>query len=124
MQWLRRAADNGHELGCPHLAMLMYIDRPHARDAGRVVENTGDAALAMFKPLEGHDDVPPHVLADVLYWLRSLNDPVKRLGMFRVMALEGIEGLCCNEGCEVKGQLKDFKVCVKCKSVRYCSVAW
>ena len=27
---------------------------------------------------------------------------------------------CCNDVCEVVGQLKDFKVCPQCRTVRYC----
>ncbi len=30
---------------------------------------------------------------------------------------------CCNDGCEVVGHQKDFKVCPRCKIARYCSDA-
>jgi len=30
---------------------------------------------------------------------------------------------CCNDGCEVVGHLKDFKVCPQCKTARYCGGA-
>ena len=40
----------------------------------------------------------------------------------RITALEG--GMhCFNGGCEVKRQLKDFKVCPQCKTARYCGDA-
>jgi len=41
---------------------------------------------------------------------------------FRSFALEGAK-YCCNDGCEVVGQLKDFKVCPQCKTARYCGDA-
>jgi len=40
----------------------------------------------------------------------------------RRFALDGIP-LCYNEGCEVVGQPKDFKVCPQCKTARYCGAA-
>jgi len=30
---------------------------------------------------------------------------------------------CCNDGCTVMGQMKDFKVCPQCKTARYCGAA-
>jgi hypothetical protein len=42
--------------------------------------------------------------------------------MFRRKALEG-EKHCHNDGCEVVGHLKEFKVCPQCKTARYCSDA-
>jgi len=46
----------------------------------------------------------------------------KPLDVFRLVALRG--GMYCrNEGCEVKGPLKDFRVCPQCKNARYCGDA-
>jgi hypothetical protein len=103
----------------------MYEDRPHAREVGHVeVEATGAATSAA--DMEGHD-VPPEVLKSVVHWLRkacvtggpSLLD---YLEAFRSAALEGLP-YCDNDGCEVVGQVKDFKVCPRCKAARYCSDA-
>jgi len=44
------------------------------------------------------------------------------LETLRKMALEG-EMYCYNDGCEVVGHLKDFKVCPQCKTFRYCGDA-
>ena len=50
------------------------------------------------------------------------HDPVAELDMLRSMALHGAK-YCRNDGCEVVGHLKEFKVCPKCKTVRYCGAA-
>jgi len=83
---------------------------------------------------EGHD-VPLDVLDNALHWLRrglqlaseggigfdmGGYDAVYQLDMFRRSALEGAKH-CFNDGCEVVGHLKDFKVCPQCKTARYCS---
>jgi len=49
-------------------------------------------------------------------------DPFDELELFRIGALEG-SMYCENVGCEVVGQLKDFKVCPQCKTARYCGKA-
>ena len=77
---------------------------------------------------EGHD-VPPDVMTGVLHWLRKGGyDPFRNernygyLASFRTTALVGAK-YCRNEGCEVEGLLKDFKVCPQCKTARYCGDA-
>ena len=73
---------------------------------------------------EGHD-VPPDVLAGVIYWLRkgghNYMDSFKYI-VYRTKALDGGK-FCFNPGCEVVGLVKDFKVCPQCKTVRYCGDA-
>jgi hypothetical protein len=99
----------------------MYLDLPYGREVGHVGEAAGVATSAGV--MEGHD-VPPDVLTDVLYWLRKGGynsiDGIYKLDEFRRMAVEG-DKYCMNEGCEVVGVLKDFKVCPQCKTARYCS---
>jgi hypothetical protein len=78
--------------------------------------------------MAGHD-VPPDVLTSILYWLRKgcASDGVRsdcgsvseELERCRKTTLEG-SNYCCNDGCEVVGVLKDFKVCPQCKTARYC----
>jgi len=68
--------------------------------------------------MEGHD-VPPDVFTGVVHWLRKGgHDPIEELDEFRTDALEGGQH-CRNDGCEVVGHLKDFKVCPQCKIARY-----
>ena len=129
MQWRRKVADMGVVASCLQLASFMYEDRPHARGEGEVghveVEATGVAMSAT--DMEGHDHVPPEVLTSVVYWLRkgcvtggpSLLDYLEAM---RSAALEGFP-YCDNDGCEVVGHIKDFKVCPRCKIARYCSDA-
>ena len=62
------------------------------------------------------------VFSDVLHWLQKGEYDAGVLDEFRSMALEGAE-YCCNEGCEVVGQMKEFKVCPQCKTYRYCGAA-
>ena len=50
------------------------------------------------------------------------HDPINELDVLRRDALEGAK-YCQNEGCEVTGLLKDFKVCPQCKTARYCGDA-
>jgi hypothetical protein len=91
--------------------------------------------------MEGHD-VPPDVLADVVHWLQKscvdeqsyVSDPspganptiqeriIFSLDMPRSTARDGAP-FCRNDGCQVVGQLKDFRVCPQCKSARYCGKA-
>ena len=76
--------------------------------------------------MDGHD-VPPDVLADVVHWLqrgcadgqRTVHDGLEQ---YRREALVGAP-YCRNDGCEVVGLLKDFKVCPQCKYARYCGAA-
>jgi len=85
-----------------------------------VEEAAGVASSAGF--MEGHD-VPPDVMTGVLHWLRKGGyNPVDYLEVLRGMVLEGA-AYCFNEGCEVVGQLKEFKVCPQCKTARYCGDA-
>ena len=72
--------------------------------------------------MEGHD-VPRDVLASVLCWLRKGgHNPVQKLEIFRRSAFQKAD-YCCNEGCEVMGLLKDFKLCPQCNTTRYCGDA-
>jgi len=120
MQWTRKAAESGHADACLKLAGLMYGDQPYAREVGHVGEAAGVATPAGVT--EGHD-VPPDVMTGVLHWLRKGgHDAVEYLEVLRFMALEGAN-FCRNEGCEVVGHLKDFKVCPLCKIARYCGDA-
>jgi len=119
-EWRRKAAENGHTDACLRLAAQMYGDLPYAREVGHVVEAAGVATSAGVT--EGHD-VPSDVLIGVVHWLRKGgHDIFGKLEVLRSMALEGAK-YCRNEGCEVVGQLKDFKVCPQCKTARYCGDA-
>jgi len=118
--WSRKAAENGDAESCLRLASRMYADQPYAREVGLVVEAAGAASSAGV--MEGHD-VPPDVLTGVVYWLqKGGHDIVAELEFSRRAALEGGR-YCCNDRCEVKRQLKDFKVCPQCKTARYCGDA-
>jgi len=120
LRWIRQAAENGLTYSCLQLAIRMYEDQPYAREVGHVGEAAGVAASAGLT--EGHD-VPPDVLTGVVHWLRKGgHDPVAMLTALRVEAREGAK-YCRNDGCEVVGQLKDFKVCPQCKTRRYCGDA-
>ena len=92
-------------------------DQPYAREVGHVGQAAGVASSAGV--MEGHD-VPSGVLTGVVHWLRKGgHDIVAKLDWLRRVALEGSK-YCRNDGCEVVGQLKDFKVCPQCKTARYC----
>jgi len=120
LRWKRKAAENGDADACMALAARMYLDQPYAREVGHVVEVAGVASSAGV--MEGHD-VPTDVLTGVVHWLRKGGqDPLEWLDAYRSMALEGAQ-YCNNDGCEVVGQLKEFKVCPQCKIVRYCGDA-
>jgi len=119
-RWMRKAAENGNVRSCLQLANCIYGDHPYARDIGLVGEATGVASSAGV--MEGHD-VPPDVLASVVHWLRKGgHNSIVELNMCRRRALEGSK-YCQNEGCEVVGHLKDFRVCPQCKTARYCGDA-
>ena len=115
---MRKAAETGNADACLQLASAVYRDLPYAREVGQVVEAAGVATCAGV--MEGHD-IPPDVMNGVLHWLRKggHNNLVAILDELRSMALEGVK-LCHNEGCEVVGHAKDFKVCPQCKTARYC----
>jgi len=124
LQWMRKAAENGHLDACCSLAACMYDDRPHAREVGHWAEAAGVAAPAGC--MEGHD-LPPDVLTSVFEWLRKgcvtgHRNPLQLLEGFRKVAQEGGK-YCFNETCEVLGRAKDFKVCPQCKTARYCGDA-
>ena len=116
VQWLRKAADSGRTESCVTLASFVYLDTPYAREVGHVGQAAGVASSAGV--MDGHD-APPDVLTSVVHWLRRGGHPLDELDVFRRLALEGGK-YCRNEGCEVVGQLKDFKVCPQCKTARYC----
>ena len=102
------------------LASDMYRDQPYAREVGHVVEAAGVATSAGVT--EGHD-VPLDVMIGVLHWLqKGGHNTVDKLVYFRRSALEGAK-YCHNDGCEVVGHLKEFKVCPQCKTARYCGDA-
>jgi hypothetical protein len=120
MQWTRKAAVNGVADACLSLADKMYSDNPYAREVGHVGDAAGLATSAGV--MDGHD-VAPDVLADVVQWLRKGGyNPAVPLNDFRRRAREGA-AYCRNEGCEVVGHLKEFKVCPRCKTARYCGAA-
>jgi len=122
-QCLRQAAENGYAKASLLLAGHMYMDIPYAREVGDVGEAAGRLSGEV---MEGHD-VPPDVLNSVVHWLlrgcvTGQGHPLDHLNRFRREALVGAK-YCRNEGCEVVGLLKDFKVCPQCKMARYCGVA-
>ena len=99
---------------------LMNGDRPYAREVGHVEEAAGAATSA--GDTRGHD-IPPDVLDSVVHWLRKGgHNPGTKLEGLRMTALVGAR-FCRNDGCEVMGHLKDFKVCPQCKAARYCGDA-
>ena len=119
-EWTRKAAEIGLAVSCLRLAAHMYSNHPYAREVGHVGEAAGVATSSGV--MEGHD-VPPDVLIGVLHWLRKGgHNPVDKLDGLRRVALEG-DIYCFNDGCEVVGHRKDFKVCPQCKTARYCGAA-
>ena len=121
LEWRRKAAENGHTTACMYLATHMYMDQPYAREVGHVAEPVAEAAGAPAWVMEGHD-VPQDVMTGVLHWLRKgeVDNLVAELNVLRSLTLEGGRH-CHNDGCEVVGLLKEFKVCPQCKTARYCS---
>ena len=124
MRWLRKAAENGYAGACFTLAARMYGDQPYAREVGHVVEAAGAATSAGVT--EGHD-VPPDVLTSVVHWLRKDGETHKHdlLDVLNGLRRGESEGgkFCHNDGCEVVGHIKDFKVCPQCKITPYCGAA-
>jgi TPR repeat protein len=120
VQWTRTAAENGLADACVKLAQNMYLNLPYACEVGHVAEAAGVALSVGIS--EGHD-VPAAVLTSVMHWLRKGGD-VRGLSLevFRREALEGAK-YCSNDGCDVVGLLKDFKVCPQCKYAPYCGDA-
>ena len=117
IQWTRKGAENGHAEDCLRLATRMYLKQPYAREVGHVGEADGVAAPAGVT--EGHD-VPPDVMTGVVHWIRKGgHDPVNVLEALRSLEVEG-GTYCVNDGCEVVGPVKKFKVCPQCKDARYC----
>ena len=121
---LRQAAENGHVGACIKLASNMYVDHAYAREVGHVGEAA--AVTSSAGDMEGHD-VPHDVLTSIIHWLLQEEgfgpaDLTPCLDQLRKRALVG-GTYCRNEGCEVRGQLKDFKVCPQCKTARYCGDA-
>jgi hypothetical protein len=119
-QWTRKAAESGVTQSCLALAAFMYGDFPYAREVGHVEDAAGVAAW--IGDMEVLHDVPPDVLASVLHWLQKGGYDTHKLDEFRIRAREGGKH-CRNEGCDVVGHLKDFKVCPQCKTARYCGDA-
>jgi hypothetical protein len=63
------------------------------------------------------------ILMVVSHWLlKAVPDPLQELEKFRIEALEGAK-FCYNDGCEVVGHMKDFKLCPQCRRARYCGDA-
>jgi len=121
VQWLRKAAEMGHDKACLALAARMYGDVPYARQVGHVGEAAG-VATSIADMVLLHD-VPPDVMTSVVHWLHRGGDNLSQsLDGFRREALVGAN-YCSNDGCEVVGLLKDFKVCPQCKITRYCGAA-
>jgi hypothetical protein len=115
-----KAAESGHTQSCLRFAKHMYLDLPYAREVGHVEGAAGVATPAGV--MDGHD-IPPHVFTSVVHWMRKGgHDELDELHELRRIALEGAK-FCQNEGCEVVGHLKDFKVCPQCKTARYCGDA-
>jgi len=109
LSWTRKAAENGIADACLRLAGRMYLDLPYAREVGHVMEADGDATSTGV--MQGHN-VPRDVLTGVVHWLRKgRHNTVDMLDAFRRTALREGGQHCRNDGCEVEGLLKDFKVC-------------
>ena len=121
MIWRRKAAELGQAEACWNLASRMYADLPYAREIGHVGEVVAGVATS-DGVMQGHD-VPSDVLTGVVHWLqKGGHNLVVRLDVMRREALKG-GNYCCNDGCEVVGHWKEFKVCPQCKTARYCGDA-
>jgi len=106
----------------------MYMDQPYAREIGHVreVARVAEVDTAVGDTANVHD-VHPNVFSSVVHWLQKGDgyrglDPLTALDTLRDMAQQGAP-FCQNDGCEVVGHLKEFKVCPLCKVVRYCGEA-
>jgi hypothetical protein len=115
--WLVKAAAAGDRTSCKTLAMHLYLDYPHARDTGIV-----DDASASDVESES-STVPDVVYSSVIYWCEKAGFQGTRLASliskFRHQKMYGAE-FCSNQGCKSKGHLQAFKVCSKCRHIRYC----
>jgi len=91
---------------------------PPYKTAGYVEDAASFATLIRDRELP--HDCPPHdVLASVVHWLQKGGyDTLDTLDVFRFVELEGTT-FCRNDGCEIVGLLKDFKVCPQCRTARY-----
>jgi hypothetical protein len=113
---MRKAAENGDTEACLKLAGCMYGGHPYAREVGHVVQA---AEVATSVGVMERHDVSLDVMTGVLHWLRKGgHNPSVVIEKLRSIALEGAE-YCHNDGCEVKGLLKEFKVCPQCKTAQY-----
>jgi len=130
LKWVREAAELGHAEACLQLAYGLYHDYPYAREVGHTELATGDICADLcggaepgLSRVKGHGDVPADVMTSVIQWmLRGGHNPLTEIDACRSVAVEGGQ-YCRNDGCEVVGQLKDFKVCPQCKAARYCGEA-
>ena len=129
MAWRRCAAESAHPAACLQLAARMYTDTPYARIVG-FVEDTTEVPLPhgfdIFHIVPPDFDLPPAVLIDVVYWLQKGHCYHNDSELFHLLfefrrAIEEGMPYCDNEGCKVVGNLKEFKVCPQCKTVRFCS---
>jgi hypothetical protein len=101
----------------------MYGDLPYAREVGRAGDAGEAAGVAMLAGVvDCHTNIPQDVLTGVVHWLQKGGHSLDYLVGFSKMSSEGAM-YCRNDGCEVKGLLKEFKVCPQCKTTRYCGVA-
>ena len=115
--WLVKAAANGDRTSCKTLAMHLYLDYPHARDTGIVAD-------ASPSDIESESStVPGVVYSSVVYWCEKGGFQGTRLASliskFRHQKMYGAQ-FCSNHGCKTKGHLQAFKVCSKCRHIRYC----
>jgi hypothetical protein len=87
------------------------------------VEEVAGVGVATSAGIKEEHDIPLDVLTSVTYWLvKGGYPPMDVLNELRGTALKGGKH-CFNEGCEVVGHLKEFKVCPQCKTARYCGAA-
>jgi len=120
-----KAAESGRTGSALCLAQCMFGDKPHAREVGHVAEAAGVATSAGV--MEGHD-VPPEVMASVVHWLRrGQHNVLDELASIRGRVQEGLMNgfkCCYNDECEAAVvYLKDFQICPRCKTARYCGEA-
>jgi len=115
--WLVKAAAAGDLTSCETLAMQLYLDYPHARDTG-IVDDASPSDIETES-----STVPAAVYSSVIYWCEKAGFQGTRLASliskFRHQKMYGAE-FCSNQGCKSKGHLQAFKVCSKCRHIRYC----